>query len=245
MVKTQYPEVKTYLDDELLNDPYIASYIKNGNDLYVAGRRNVMFCQELPFQLQVWIEARDNDARELLRTLPKDNDLSIEFGNPFSLRLVQDELKGLNGTVKQNSIFCMVDQRRFRPVSICPVKKLDRKDRSALQRYPASNNRDVFFQFFDDGKMSLYGSYKEDEIVGYSAVFYPGNTATWVHVRPEFRGLGYGCSLLSVCTNDLLSENEIVYYYACMDEMANLRTCLAVGFVPLREMFCYQVTRNQ
>ena len=48
MVKTQYPEVKTYLDDELLNDPYIASYIKNGNDLYMAGRRNVMFCQELP-----------------------------------------------------------------------------------------------------------------------------------------------------------------------------------------------------
>jgi len=128
---------------------------------------------------------------------------------------------------------------------IFPFFYFNREDRSALQRYPASNNRDVFFQFFDDGKMSLYGSYKGDEIVGYSATFYPGNTVTWVRVRPEFRGLGYGRSLLSICTNDLLKENEKVYYYACMDEMANLRTCLAVGFVPLREMFCYQVMRNQ
>jgi hypothetical protein len=65
MIKTQYPEVKNYLDDKLLNDPYVATYIRNSNDLYMAGRRNVMFCQELPFQLQIWIEARDDDAREL------------------------------------------------------------------------------------------------------------------------------------------------------------------------------------
>ena len=139
----------------------------------------------------------------------------------------------------------MVDRKRFRLASICPVKKLDGEDRSALHRYPASNNRDVFLQFFDDGKMNLYGSYKGDEIVGYSAAFYHGNTVTWVHVRSEFRSLGYGRSLLSICANDLLSENETVYYYACMDEMANLRTCLAVGFVPLRETFHFQVTHNQ
>ena len=74
MVKTQYSEVKKYLDNELLNDPYVVTYIRNSDELYVAGRRNVMICQELPFQLKVWIEAQDDDARELIHSLPKGKD---------------------------------------------------------------------------------------------------------------------------------------------------------------------------
>lgn len=241
MVETKFSEIEKHLTTDLLKDPYIIWNIKDRDVLYVSEQCNIMRRFESPIGLRVWIEAKDDNARELLRSLPKDKDISIEFGNPLGLKLVQEEL---DGVVKQNSIFCMVDRQRFHPSNIRQVSKLVQKDRDALQRYPKSLNKDVFLQFFDNNQATLYGCYEKDEIVGYGVVI-PGNTINWVHVRPEFRGSGYGRSLITSCTMDLFRDHETVFYNACMDEMANLRFCLAVGCVPLRETFNYEIVSKR
>ena len=249
VIETRWPEVNTHIAAQLSNDSYIRWHIRQdfeGNaSLYVYGQRDaqdIMRLARTPSGLQVWLEARTDGSRVLLRDLPMDEEVSISLGTPLGLELVQEELTGI---VKVLSLFCMVDKRRFRPSQVHPVSKLECGDWEALQRYPASLNRDAFFGLFDAGVVDLYGSYKDNEIAGYAVGIDDGMASSWVHVSREFRGQGYGRSLLSVCASDLLQEHETVFFDACMDEMANFRVCLSVGFIPLRQMSNFEGRRSR
>ena len=248
VIKTQWPEINTYLAAELSDDIYIRRHLRQEvppqykSGLYVCGQRearNVMRCYESFRGLEVWLEAQSDDARALLHHLPVNKRIFIEVGTPLGLELVQEELTGIVGVL---TLFCIVDQQRFRPAQIHPVKKLEPEDRDALKRYPdyiVFKNRNTFFELFDEGKINLHGCYEKEEVVGYAAPGEKGNIMC-VHVRPELRGQGYGRSLLSSCTEYLLKEHEMVFYDACMENIEHLRVCLAVGFVPLRQTFFFE-----
>jgi GNAT superfamily N-acetyltransferase len=239
-IQTKWPEVEDRLAGEVCADPYVRWHLKQAlpweAKLHVLSRRkgrDVMRTYEAPYGLEVWLEAQTDDARLLLRCLPLDRELFVSLGTSRGLDLTQQEV---TGRVTGFSLFCMTERHRLRPVDTHHVTRLTQADRDALRRYPPAPNRDSFFQSFDEGKVDLWGCYEHGEIVGYAAAFCGDMSVAWVDVTPDFRGRGYGGSLLSACAMDLLREHEVVLYDACLDEMANARLCLSVGFVPLRLM---------
>ena len=242
VIKTRWPEVQTHLPVELLDDVYVRHHLKQdfeGSATLIVYGPNVMRTWNAPHGLEIWLEARDDSARQLLRSLPKDKEVFVSIGthfSPFGLRVIQEEFVG---QVTGLSLFCTVNRERFRPQNSHPVSKLSGADRDALGRYCVSHNAKIFLRFFDEGKVKIYGAYEGKEIVGCCAAF-PGNTVSWLEVKPQFRRQGYGRCLLSACVEEMLKENDMVVYEACMDEVANLRVCLAVGFVPLRQTFYFK-----
>jgi len=243
IVQTQWPEVKGQVSQELLEDLYVRWHLEhpNGRAAVISvtaqrDARNAMTVGEAPFGLIVWLEARDGDARELLRSLPAGEVLQVTVGNGQGLELVQQEL---TGSVSVGTLFCMADQERFRPQNVHPVLELTHDDRPALERYPPGGNPEVFFGLFDEGKVDVYGCYEGEEIVGVGVLFPGSNEVTWVDVRPEWRGRGYGRSLVSRLASETLKKHDVVIHEACMDTLANVRTCLACGFVPIRETFIF------
>lgn len=241
-IKTHWPEIKKHLTCEVRADPYAGYHLRQdfgGEALFYVRARHrgadVMRMHERSYGVEVWLEAQTDDARALLRSLPSSPDLFLSLGSPLGLDLAQEEI---TGRVTGNSLFCMVDRQTLRTAQTCPVSEVTENDREALHRYPPARNRDAFFRFLDEGKVNLWGCYEEGEIVGYAAAFRHDSMVAWVDVRPELRRRGYGRSLLSAITTDLLRKHKVVFYDACMDEMANSRLCLSVGFVPLRLM-CY------
>ena len=244
ITETIWPEAKDALPDDLRDDPYIQCsakhYVQPPNVLRICNG-NIMGVSDRPYGLEVWFEAHNDHARDLLQGLPTDRDLCISIGTATGLEFIQDELEG---RVKPLSLFCVVDKRRFCSQEIHNARLLTAEDRHALEDYATSHNAKMFLQFSSEGKVNLYGVYHGKTIVGCCGVFCGDNQFSWIEVKPEFRGQGYGRSLISVCVRDMLLEHEMVSYEACMDEMANLRVCLAVGFVPLRETFYFEGKRR-
>ena len=247
ITEVRSPEVNSYLALEAANDPYVRWHIEEHfgakGTFYVPGRggaRDVLRLSETPHGVDAWLEAQSDGARPLLSKLPAGRRIGISVGTESGLELVQEEL---TGTARPLNIFCMVDAQRFRPAQVRPVSKLGPSDRGALEHYPASQNREFFLRCFDEAETDLYGAYHNGTIVGYAAA-YPHDTLVWVHVVPDFRGRGYGRSLLSRCVTDLLQQHKVAFWRACMEDMANLRVCLAAGFVPLREMFSFTGERR-
>ena len=248
IVETSWPEVKELLAPELADDRYVCWRLEHPSGraaaISVTGERdarNVLTVGDAPFGLVVWLEARDGDARELLRSLPAGKELQVMVGNGQGLELVQQEL---TGTVSVGTLFCMVDRQRFRVQRVRAVTELTHKDRPALERYPSAGNTGVFFSLFDEGKVDVCGCYEGEEIVGFGVLFPGSNETTWMDVRPEWRGRGYGRSLLSWLALEMLKTNDVVIYEACMETLANVRTCLACGFVPTRQTFIFSGRRG-
>jgi ribosomal protein S18 acetylase RimI-like enzyme len=229
------------LAPELSNDPYVGWHIthqRRGEEprLYAWGQRNVrdlMKVWRAPHGIEVWLEAQTDNARALLRTLPTDADSFLSCATKLGLKLIQEEL---DCTATGSSLFCMVSRPTLTPAHVYPVSQLGKEDRSALERYRGSGNTAHFLRLFDEGELDLYGAYDAGEIVGYVASFHGDPCIPWLEVRPESRGCGYGRSLLSACATDLLRGEANVFYDACLDDMANLRVCLAIGFAPLRQI---------
>ncbi len=248
VMETRWPEVKELLAAELAEDLYVCWRLEHPSGraavIRVTGERdarNVMAVGEAPFGLLVWLEAGDEEARALLRSLPGGKELQVMVGNGLGLELVQQEL---TGSVSVGTLFCMADEGRLRPQDVRPVLKLTQDDRPALERYPPGGNPEFFFSLFDEGKVNVYGCYEDEEVVGVGVLFPGSNEITWVDVRPEWRGRGYGRSLVSRLASEMLKNHDVVIYEACMDTLANVRTCLACGFVPLRETFTFNGQRE-
>lgn len=248
IIETRWPDVLGLVSAQLAQDPYVCWRLEHpsgrGAVITVTGQhdaRNVMTVGEAPFGLVVWLEARDEDARELLRSLPAGKDLQVIVGNGQGLELVQQEL---TGSVSVGTLFCIVDRQRLRVQHVHAVTKMTHDDRPALERYPPGGNPEVFFSLFDEGKVDAYGCYEDEEAVGFAVLFPGSSEITWVDVRPEWRGRGYGRSLVSRLALEMLKNHDVVIYEACMDTLANVRTCLACGFVPIRETFFFDGQRK-
>jgi hypothetical protein len=233
------PDVCGRLADDVAADPYVRFHLRGqvetSGELYVPdgpGARDVIWFWRPPHGIEVWLEANTDDARSLLRCLPVDQNVNVSMGNPRALKMLQEEPVA---TITGLSLFSMTDRTRFRPAGIHPVGKLTVQDRAALERFPTSHNRDLFFRFFDEGKVGLYGCYEGNEIVGYAPLSDSAMVGL-VEVRPEFQRQAYGRSLLRACMAELLESHEMVFFDACMDDLANVRLCLAVGFVPIGQM---------
>lgn len=242
IVSTRWPDVAELLSEQLLSDPYVRWHLMQdfggSGALRVCGP-NVLRSRDAPYGLEIWLEAHDDGARRLLRELPAHRNACISIGTPLGLQLVQEEMEGRIGPL---SLFCMVDRGRLRPQGAFPVRRLSHADRDAVQRYATSHNAKMFLRYFDEEKVALYGCYQEEEIVGCCGAF-PGDTVSWLEVKPELRRRGYGRCLLSACVADMLQEHEMVFYEACMDEIANVRVSLPAGFVPIRQTFFFEGKR--
>ena len=140
-------------------------------------------------------------------------------------------------------MFCMVDRERFHPCNVRGSRLLSESDRDALTGYPEKSQSGMFIEHFVQGRCDLFGSFVGGEIVGLIAVF-PDDTVTWLDVRPEFRNRGHGRTLLSACVEHKLQGLDAVYYDICLDNLANLRTALAVGFAPLRQIAYFNGVRR-
>ena len=160
------------------------------------------------------------------------------------LRLVQEEL---SGTVSVYGICCFVDRARFRPVKAHPFSRLGRSDQEALESYPerCPVNWDQWFKSVEEGREAVFGCYDGGRLAGYSTATLCEKVGDGgVSGRPEFSGRGYGRSLLSAAAEEVLQKNDTVLYHSCMEDMATLRVCLAVGFAPLREVLYFEGRRR-
>jgi GNAT superfamily N-acetyltransferase len=242
-INNQWPEIKSKLPTQLQNDPYIESsvsmFLHQPNALQIKNG-NMLGMLERPYGMEMWFEAFNDDARMLLQNIPVNKKLNIAIGNALGLRLVQEELDGF---IKPLQIFCFVNQTRFRPQKKHPVTLLTKADRDAIVRYAQSHNAKVFLHHFDEGTAKLYGAYSGSDIVGCCSSF-DHNYFDWFEVKPEFRGQGYGRSLISACVTDLLVKHRVVYHDVCMDDMSTLRAFLAAGFTPLRQTFYFTGQRQ-
>ncbi len=245
IVETHWPEVKSYLAEPLLRDLWVRSSLRAPPEWTFRltcqrDAQDVMRVYAGEPRLDVWLEANTEDARTLLRTLPSERRMAVLVGTPLGLQLVQEEL---TGSVRFDGVFCFTDSQRFRPSFTQSAKKLGPEDRDALQRYPD----ELEITRFDKGWQSYYGSYHAGELVAYATCPWSGDgmVEVEVDVRPEYWGQGYGRSVVSAATADLLKQNEVVLYHATYrDSLASLRLCLAVGFVPLRISFVFEGERQ-
>ncbi len=244
--ETKWPDVNEHLAPELREDLYVQEELRQTDPsdlLYVTGERearNALRIWPKNADFDVWLEARDEDARALLRLLPPDRDVRIEVDLPFGLKLVQEELSGV---VSAGGTYCFVDLGRFRPSHAQTVTPLARKDQDALERYPEEQpmDWDAELKGVEEGSDRLFGCWEEDQIVGYATAWsYNRVGHADANVRPEYRGRGYGRSLLSAATEDRLQRDEVVLCHCCMENMANLRIALALGFAPLRETLYFE-----
>ncbi len=244
--ETKWPDVNEHLAVELREDLYVQEELRQMDPsdlLYVTGERearNALRIWPKSADFDVWLEARDEDARALLRLLPPDRDIRIEVDLPFGLKLVQEELTGV---VSAGGTYCFVDLDRFRPSYTQTTTPLVRKDQDALERYPEEHPMDweAELKSVDEGSQRLFGCWEEQELVGYATAWsYNRVGHADANVRIEHRGRGYGRSLLSAATKDRLQRDGVVLCHCCMEGMANLRTALAVGFAPLRETLYFE-----
>lgn len=137
--ETKWPDVNEHLAAELREDLYVQEELRQTDPsdlLYVTGERearNAFRIWPKSAHFDVWLEAQDEDARALLRLLPRDRDVRIEVGSPFGLKMVQEEVTGV---VSVGGTYCFVDLGRFRPSYAQTVKPLARKDQEALEEAP-------------------------------------------------------------------------------------------------------------
>jgi len=250
IVQTGWPDVNRHLAQELRDDLYVQEALRQTDPadlLYVTGAsdaRNAMRVWPQSAEYDVWLEAREEGARALLKLLPTDRDVRIEVGTLLGLQMVQEEI---DGVLSVGGTYCFVDGARFTPQRVCEVSALGIEDREALERYPQQCPVDWGRELEDveKGTAAAFGCWSDGQIVGYSTAWaYNGIGHVDVDVRPGYRGRGYGRSLLSAATENRLASDRTVLCHCCMEAMANLRVSLAVGFAPLRQTFYYQGRRR-
>lgn len=243
IIETRWPEVTGRLAPYLTEDRYVRCHLRQADPVdcfVVAGSHaaeDVM--RTYAHDPTVWLEAHTEKARELLRTLPAGRESSVLVGTALGLRLVQQEM---SGTVSPAGVFCVLERRRFRPVKKHGVRKLEKADRSALESYPEQRDLEVTLRCFDENSEGFYGCLENGRLIGYAVA--SRDFSLCVHVRPEFRGQGYGSSLLSAAAEEVLNKDGVALFDAeTTRDMAELRLALAVGFVPHREQFWFQGKR--
>ena len=252
VLKTQPVDIDKYLSPELRNDLYVQDSVYEAcpqGGLLLVGEgatqsvmRHRRLRREGRNEVDVWCEARSEGARELLDGLCEGEMISLTVGNVLGLRLAQEYLQG---RVEPYHVFCTINCGRLRVAQLHRVQPLGREGRERLRDYPDPYNLQ---SILEDSSLPrrLYICERQQAVVGYAAApFGPRHNAVWVHVRPDFRGLGYGRSLLSVATEDLLLERETVVFHACLADMAPLRLAVACGFAPTRQVFVVRGTRRK
>ncbi|NLW51633.1 MAG: GNAT family N-acetyltransferase [Candidatus Brocadiaceae bacterium] len=248
--RTAWPDVNQHLAADLRDDLYVQDELRQADPsdpLYVSGGQGARNALRMWLQydpLDVWIEAQDEDARRLLRLLPADRDLHVKVASPFGLQIVQEELRG---TVSVGQVFCFVDRARFRPSLVHRTMPLSRNDEKALAEYPEQwpTDWDRELEGVDAGSDCMFGCWEDGQLVGYATAYsYDGVGQITADVRPEWRGKGYGRSLLSSAIEDRLQRDRCVLCSCCMENIAHLRTAVALGFAPLRQTFYFHGRRR-
>ena len=67
-------------------------------------------------------------------------------------------------------------------------------------------------------------------IVEYADDVHPISNIVSVYTLPNYRQRGFGKAVVSACTTDALSRGKIPTYSAEVENVASLRTCMAVGY---------------
>ncbi|NLW49294.1 MAG: GNAT family N-acetyltransferase [Candidatus Brocadiaceae bacterium] len=230
---------------ELLVDPYVVWHARatDSTDFLLVGStrdsRNLARVYPSAPKHDVWLEAHDESAASLLHGLPARRSLFFQGATSLGLRLIQEAFVGAADVC---GVFCVADRSRFQPVFRHEARKLEPRDWQALERCDA--------EYEPPGPGNdwerVYGSYKGDELAGYAwAWCADGMAEVHVKIRPEHWRQGYGQSVVSAATEDMLRANDVVLYHATGENnLASLRLCLSLGFTPIRTTFAFTGVRR-
>ncbi len=173
------------------------------------------------------MECYDIDvAKRLMSAMPTDSPILSDTNRQRFCQLLEEKIQ--IRSLSYGRFFC-ADTCSFRealPPKGYRVKQLSPNE---LVDVPVPKDR-LTYGILVDGEIVSRGSMAEfvDDV-------YPISRIVSVHTIPSYRQRGFGKAIVSACTSDALSRGKIPIYSAEVENVASLRTCMAVGYYPYGE----------
>lgn len=164
-------------------------------------------------------------AKRLMSAMPIDSPILSETNRRRFCQLLEEKIQ--IRSLSYGRFFC-TDIRSFRKV--LPPEGYQVKRLSPNELVGVLVPKYKTYGILVDGEIVSRGSMAEfvDDV-------YPISRIVSVYTIPSYRQRGLGKATVSACTLDALSREKIPIYSAEVENVASLRTCMAVGYYPYGE----------
>lgn len=132
-------------------------------------------------------------------------------------------------SVGYGRFFC-ADTLSFREALPPTGHQVERLSSNDLEDFPELKDKFIAYGIWIGNELACHAA-----IMEFSDSVFPISDIVNVATAPKHRQRGLAKAVVSVCTQDVLSRGRIATYSAEVENLASLRTCMAVGYHPYGE----------